>query len=152
MSGTTNRPTAHVLIRRGNELLFVMRSNTVWQRGKYSLPAGRVETGESFREAAVREVLEEVGLRVLPEQLRQVYTLHRNEAECGTIWVEVFFEAELWEGEPHNGEPSLHSGIEWLPAGALPLDKIIPNHAAALQNLALGETYSEMGWEGENAE
>lgn len=43
-----------VLVKRGKEP----------QRGRWSVPGGSVEPGESFQEAAAREALEETGLQV----------------------------------------------------------------------------------------
>lgn len=44
-----------LLVRRGQEP----------ERGRWSVPGGRVEPGETGQEAAVREVLEETGVRVV---------------------------------------------------------------------------------------
>lgn len=51
------------IIFRGSEVLLVQRGSEP-SYGKWSLPGGLVEVGESLREAVEREVREEVGLRV----------------------------------------------------------------------------------------
>src|SRR5256885_643183 len=49
--------------------------------GEWSIPGGRLETGESMREGVVREVREETGLTVEPAELLGVYDrLLRDEA------------------------------------------------------------------------
>ncbi len=54
-----------LLIRRGREPML----------GRWSLPGGALELGETLNEAAAREVLEETGLRVQPRAM--VATLDR---------------------------------------------------------------------------
>jgi 8-oxo-dGTP diphosphatase len=49
-------------------LLLVKRAKPPGE-GKWSLPGGRVEPGESLTEAVAREVLEETGLVVVPADL-----------------------------------------------------------------------------------
>jgi 8-oxo-dGTP diphosphatase len=60
-----------LLIRRGNEP----------GRGLWSIPGGRVEPGETDKEAVIREMLEETGLDVMPGTLtgsiiRGPYAIH----------------------------------------------------------------------------
>ena len=50
------------LIRRGDEYLFVESKD--FEGGKYEIPGGRKEEGESDEVALIREVMEEVGLVV----------------------------------------------------------------------------------------
>ncbi|HXX90640.1 MAG TPA: NUDIX hydrolase [Acidimicrobiales bacterium] len=59
------RPVAAVgaVAVRDGALLLVRRAHAP-ERGRWSLPGGRVEPGESVAEALVREVYEETGLRV----------------------------------------------------------------------------------------
>lgn len=68
------RPHTHgalVAIWHGPELLLVESS---YRRG-WSLPGGRIGKGETARQAAVRELAEEVGLRVRAEQLLEPWQI-----------------------------------------------------------------------------
>ncbi|MEM4316172.1 MAG: NUDIX domain-containing protein [Nitrososphaerota archaeon] len=55
-----------LIVARDGQILLVRSPK--WF-GRYSIPGGHVEAGESIMEAAAREVFEEVGLRVRPAQL-----------------------------------------------------------------------------------
>ena len=68
------RPHTHgalVAIWHGPELLLVESS---YRRG-WSLPGGGIGKGETARQAAVRELVEEVGLRVRAEQLLEPWEI-----------------------------------------------------------------------------
>ena len=141
-----NYPACYVLLRKDDKFLFVMRENTGYMDGYYGLPAGRVEENEPFSKGAAREALEEVGVTVNPESLRHVFTQHRySKTSDKQQWVDVFFEADEWEGEPQNMETDKHSKIEWLPVTNLP-DNIMDYQLHALKKLALGDNYGEFDW------
>lgn len=64
---------AGAVVHRGRTVLLVKRTNPP-NLGKWALPGGLVELGESTQDAAVREILEETGLRVKIEGLLDVQT------------------------------------------------------------------------------
>jgi len=69
-----------VVVRKDDEVLLVRRLNEP-SKGRWSVPGGVVELGETIREAARREVQEECGLEVKPgEVLAVVDTIVRDEA------------------------------------------------------------------------
>ncbi len=144
MRGTTQVPSVYVILRHEGKIAFVMRQNTGFMDGFYSLPAGHVEDMETYKQAAVRETKEEAGVDIDEADLRYVHTVQRHGGDH--VRIDVYFEAEKWKGEPYNAEPERHSKLEWLDAGNLPNDEIQDYQARALQNIAKGEYYSQFGW------
>jgi 8-oxo-dGTP diphosphatase len=65
-----------VLVRRGHPPL----------AGEWSIPGGVLELGETLRQAAVREVLEETGLRVEVGELLGVYDRILRDAHGRTLY------------------------------------------------------------------
>lgn len=148
MSNTNQFGTAqpyiasYVLVKKDGKIAFVLRSNTGWMNNHYGLPSGKVEEGETFTEAAIREAKEEVGITLRPENLHQVLTGHRREQGDTMSWVDVFFEAAEWEGEVINAEPHMHSAVEWFSLDNLP-ENIIPSVRYYLEKVQAADTYCE---------
>jgi 8-oxo-dGTP diphosphatase len=142
---TTNIPSIYVILRQDNKIAFLLRTNTGYKDGTYTLPAGHVEDNESYRTAAAREAMEEVGVKIIPGDLEHKYTLQRTEVDNGDVRVDIFFEANKWDGTPSNAEPEKHGELAWFDADNLPLDKIMDYQSDTLSAIARGETYSERG-------
>jgi 8-oxo-dGTP diphosphatase len=67
------------VILDGNRVLLSVRGKAP-SEGKWGLPGGAVEVGETVREAVVREILEETGVTVRPVKLITVLdSIHRDE-------------------------------------------------------------------------
>jgi len=60
-----------IIVRQ--EKVLVVRRATPPLKGDWSIPGGLVETGETTREAVVREISEETGLTIEPIELIEVF-------------------------------------------------------------------------------
>ena len=132
---------AHILLRRGEELLLSRRRSGDEFDRRWHLPAGKVEAGESAAAGAVREAREETGVELDAADLVLVHVAHvvapGRPARLG-----LFFEARRWGGEVRNREPDKSYELRWFPVDALP-ENIIAYSSAGIDPVA---RYSELGW------
>lgn len=135
---------SYLVLVQGDQVLLARRANTGYFDGHYSVPAGHVEMGETFTQALVREVAEEVGIRLNPLDARVVHTMHRK-AEDGSERLDTFFVVKEWTGEIENREPEKCDDLSWFPLAELP-DNTIPYIKIALAHIQAGVSYSEFGW------
>jgi len=132
-----------VLLRKGDQVCLLRRSNTGWMDGFYSLPAGGLEQGETLAQAAVREAREEVGVIISPDQLALSHTLHVQTEDRS--WIGHFFSCTEWSETPFLAEPDKHSDLCWKNINALP-SETIPYVKQAINHIACHKQYSEYGW------
>jgi 8-oxo-dGTP diphosphatase len=100
-----------VIIRDGL-VLCAKRGPTGALPGMWEFPGGKIELGESPREALEREIVEELECRVsVGEQVAST----SHEYDFGIVTLTTFF-CELLEGEPKLSE---HEEVAWLPPAEL---------------------------------
>lgn len=133
----------YVVLRSDTRIALVLRSKTGWMDGNYCLPSGRVDKGENFSTAAIREAEEEVGAGIKPEDLKLVLTAHRQHPD--SEWIDLVFEAQQWQGELHNAEPHVHGEMIWADLNNLPKN-ITPNSQLYIEEVLKGSTYAESAW------
>jgi 8-oxo-dGTP pyrophosphatase MutT (NUDIX family) len=132
----------HLFFFSNDRVLLLRRFNTGWEDGKYSVPAGHVDAGESVIEAAIREAGEEVGIRLEPHDLQVVHVMHRRSEEER---VDFFLLVTDWTGEIANREPHRCDDLAWHPSSSLP-SNTIPYVRQSLANFQQGLFFSEFGW------
>ena len=132
----------NTLLRRGGEVLLIRRNRTGYFDGWLHVPAGHVEQGEDACTAAVREVEEEVGVRVRREDMNLVTIIHRNENGSR---ISLFFQADRWEGEVSNCEPHKCDEILWTPVHDLP-ETLVCYVRCAIENAERGKRFEGIGW------
>lgn len=106
---------ASAAIFRGGLLLLVRRAHDPG-RGRYSLPGGRVEFGESLEQAVHREVAEETGLVIEIVRLAGIREVLPREPD-GCHFVVLSYAARWRSGEPLLNEE--HDDCRWLSPDAL---------------------------------
>ncbi len=135
----------HLLLVDGDRVLLSKRRDPDPAfDGRWHLPAGKLDAGESVLDAVVREADEEIGVRLDPGGLRLVHTLHIT-APSREPRLGLFFETRRWRGEPVNREPEKSSELGWFPLNDLP-DGLIEYPAAGIHGYREGRTFGTLGW------
>lgn len=141
-------PASYLVLLNDGKILLQRRFNTGYMDGNYGLPAGHVDKGESFTECIIREAQEEIGVELVPQDLKVAHIMHRF---SGTDWgdlgyrIDLFFVAEKWQGNIEIKEPDKCDDLQWFDLANLP-ENIIPYIKLALENIKNKIFYSELGW------
>lgn len=142
-SPSGSRPDSSGLDPAGGvpQVLLQLRQNTGYKDGHWAAAAaGHVERDESVLQAAVREVREELGIDVDPEDLVPLTAMHRGEPGGPAIEqrVDFFFETTRWSGTPVLQESDKAADLRWFPFVALP-DPVVPHELAVLRAIQDGQ-------------
>ena len=111
------------ILWRGNRILICQRGGTGAMAGKWELPGGKLAAAESPEQALVRELFEELRVRVREEDLRRVQTLRHDYPDGPQVELH-FFRVGEFAGEPQNlcfrrmewVEPRHATGYDFLEA------------------------------------
>jgi len=128
----------YLILVRDGKILLLKRFNTGYEDGNYSLVAGHVDEGESFREAIAREAKEEAGIEIGLEDVELAHVMQR--VSLGRI--SFFLTAEKWKGEIKNMESEKCDDLSWFNVDDLPANTI-PYIKKAIENYRENIIFSE---------
>lgn len=80
MGQQVQRVAAYAVITRGDQILLSRLSERVTRSELWSLPGGGLEHGEHPRDAVVREVYEETGLKATVGETSRVFSMHAEDS------------------------------------------------------------------------
>ncbi len=135
-------PAVYVILIENSRVLLMRRFQTGYSDGKYSLPAGHLDGGESLIQAAVREVAEEVGVVIDPLDLELVHVMSRPKANDAER-VDFFFKTEKWIGIPRIVEPNKCDDLRWTMFDELSKIEMVPSVVQMFEKFKQKVLYSD---------
>ena len=105
-----------IMLRKNNQVLLQLRQNCSFS-GYWGLVGGHLDGNEQIASAAIREVKEEVGIDICPEDLILKTICHSNK---GAEYLQFYFECHKWSGKIENKEPNKCERLEWYDWNHIP--------------------------------
>jgi ADP-ribose pyrophosphatase len=99
------------IVAENGEVLLVRRGNAP-AKDLWAFPGGRVEVGESLRDALAREIAEECRLEVRVGSLVDVVEAIERSESAVSHWVLAIFAAERLSGHPEPGDDA--TAVKWV--------------------------------------
>jgi 8-oxo-dGTP diphosphatase len=126
---------AGILIRPDGQVLLGQRPGSKVYAGYWEFPGGKVEPGESTRDALVRELEEELGITVRTAYpwLTQTFTYPH-----ATVRLR-FYRVTAWDGEARAKE---HQALAWADPFRIDLAPMLPANSPILRALTLPDEYA----------
>ncbi len=126
---------AAVILRSDGAFLLGRRAEDTFYPGYWEFPGGKVEAGETPREALVRELREELGISV---RRAHPWILRSHVYEHAHVRLH-FFRVRAWDGDIQD---HVHAELSWQPdASRLTVSPMLPANGPVLSALALPESY-----------
>lgn len=125
---------AAVIMQPDGQFLLGQRAPDTVYAGYWEFPGGKVEAGETPHDALVRELDEELGIRV---QAANPWITREYHYEHAHVRLH-FFEVSAWQGEPKS---HIHSALCWQRAQAPSVHPMLPANAPVLRALQLPRVY-----------
>ncbi|MGA9395231.1 MAG: Nudix family hydrolase [Azonexus sp.] len=149
MSAVVEVAAAVMLRAEGSEFLLAQRPSGKVYAGYWEFPGGKLEAGETVREALVRELREELGISVTAcsPWLTRIFNYPH-----ATVRLH-FWRVTAWDGEIGITAPLEHSAVDWQKCGkAASVAPILPANDPILKALALPTTMAITSGESEGVE
>lgn len=134
-----------VLILRGGEVLLGLRhtdkdkaDSALHGEGTWTMPGGSLEMGENLEDCAAREVEEETGIKIRPEDLSLISIA--NDRVEDAHFVTIGFLTEEFEGEAEILEPDKITEWQWFNIDKLPDSMFFPSREM-IENYKDGAIY-----------
>lgn len=136
-------PSVYLILEKNQTYLFGLRQNTGYYDEHWGLIAGHVEKNESATSAMIREVDEEIGLKLTPDDLYVIAVIHRLSIDRENV--EFFFKATYKGQNFINKEPAKCQDLRFFALDNLPANTI-PFQKQAIKEALNGVHYLELGW------
>lgn len=118
----------NIFVVKNKKLLLGLRKN-VYGAGTWGLPGGHLEMGESMKDAATRELMEETGFSAK----NFIFSNIVNDRSGGQHYLQIGFIAQEVKGEPVLKEPDRCEEWRWFSFNELPQD-LFPAHIKQIEN------------------
>lgn len=98
-----------IMLRQDDCVLLQLRQNCSFD-GFWGFVGGHLDGNEQIATAAIREVKEEIGIDIHPDDLILKTICHSNK---GAEYLQFYFECRKWDGKIENKEPHKCKSLQW---------------------------------------
>lgn len=131
-----------MIVRNENKILFLRQRNSTG--GAYTLPGGKMDTGETAIQAGIRECYEETGLKLDAQKTKLVHNLFLKRGKTGDTDLFIVFRAKRWKGEIQIKEPQKFKEVEWIDIDKIDTLNIVPIAHHLVKQFLEKKRYSDL--------
>lgn len=141
--GSNIFPKADIIIEKENKIVLIRRKNEPF-KGKFAIPGGAVENGETVEAAAVREAEEETSLKVKLKEILGVYSEPKRDPRHHSI-------AIVFIAEPIRGELKANTDAEeakWFELKEINFEELAFDHKKIIEDYINWKKQKGTYWSG----